>query len=190
MIFRTLLTFLKIALLLFVAFMAWMQVPELSYDFGPKTPVEIDDPSRLTPSLISKPAFASVKGTPDFTNAFIYRRYGLDHHYFTVEPYGMKLVVRTYDKITDDWKQINRFIGRLRPFDQQPFSHYVAAIYQERFGVSVPDDAFFLALDDVPKPSGWQIGGLVLASLSWLFMFWLFFLGGIRKLSPWRSSPP
>jgi hypothetical protein len=175
MIIRALLTLLKIALLLIVAFMAWMQVPELSYDFGSKTPVEITDPAGLTEYQVMGTVFASVKGTPDFTNAFVYKRYGLDHHYFTVEPYGMKMVVRTYDEITEEWRQIGRFVGRLRPFDQQPFSHYISAIYLEKFGVAVPGDAWFLALDDVPKPSGWQVGGLILAGTIWFFLVWLFF---------------
>jgi len=190
MILRTLLTFLKILLLLIVAFMAWMQVPELAYDFGSKTPLEINDPQQLAELKVTGATFASVKGTPDFTNAFVYQRYGLDHHYFTVDPYGMKMVVRTYDEITDEWRQIGRFVGRLRPFDDQPFSRYIAAIYLEKFGVTVPGDAWFLALDDVPKPSGWQIGGLFFSAVIWLVMFWLFFLGGGKKLSPWRSSPP
>ncbi len=178
MIVRTILTFLKIGVMLLVVFMAWMQVPELFYDFGSRTPVEINDPALLAPSFVNGTVFASVRGTPDFTNAFVYRRYGLDLHYFTVEPYGMKLVVRTYDEITEEWKQLNRFLGRLRPFDQQPFSRYISAIYLDRFGVSVPPDAYFLALDDVPKPSGWQIGGLVLASVIWLVLLWFFFLRG------------
>jgi len=184
------LTFFKILLLLFVAFMAWMQVPELFYDLGSKIPIQIDDPGQLAQLKASGATFASVKGTPDFTNAFVYKRYGLDHHYFTVEPYGMKMVVRTYDEITDEWRQISRFVGRLRPFDEQPFSRYISAIYMERFGVTVPGDAWFLALDDVPKPSGWQIGGLGLAAVIWLILLWLFFLGGGKRLSPWRPSPP
>ena len=189
MILRALLTFLKIALLLIVASMAWMQVPELFYDIGSKTPLEINDPAQLNALKRSGTTFASIKGTPDFTNAFVYQRYGLDHHYFTVEPYGMKMVVRTYDEITDEWRQISRFVGRLRPFDNQPFSRYISAIYLERFGVTVPGDAWFLALDDVPRPSGWQVGGLILSSVIWVILFWLFFLGGGRKLSPSRSSP-
>jgi len=178
MMVRTILFFLKIAVLLFVAFMVWMQVPEMSYDFGSKTPIEIDDPSRLSTQYLSGTVFASIKGTPDFTNAFVYRRYGLDHRYFTVEPYGMMLVVRTYDEITEDWRLLNRFVGRLRSFEQQPFSRYIAAIYLEKFGVSVPTDAWFLALDDVPKPSRWQTGGLILAGAIWLFLLWFFFLRG------------
>ncbi|MGD8353225.1 MAG: hypothetical protein PVJ01_03590, partial [Pseudomonadota bacterium] len=134
MILRAILLFLKIFLLLVIAFMAWLQIPELLYDFGSRTPVMIEDPSQLTSSTIRGTVFASIKGTPDFTNAFIYKRYGLDHHYFTVDPYGMKLVVRTYDEITDEWRQINRFVGRLRAFDEQPFSRYIAAIYRDRFG--------------------------------------------------------
>ena len=187
MIIRVLLTFLKILLLLIVAFMAWMQVPELAYDFGSRTPLEINDTEQLAGLKLSGATFGSVKGTPDFTNAFVYQRYGLDHHYFTVDPYGMRMVVRTYDEITDEWRQIGRFVGRLRPFDEQPFSRYIAAIYLERFGVTVPGDAWFLALDDVPRPSGWQIGGLVFSTIIWLIMFWFFFLR--RKKNSAHSAP-
>lgn len=190
MIIRAILTVLKIFLLLIVAFMGWMQIPELSYDLGSKTPVEITDQADLTRSRLQGTVFASVKGTPDFTNAFVYRRYGLDHHYFTVEPYGMRMVVRTYDEITEDWNEISRFIGRLRPFDEQPFSRYIAAIYLDRFGVEVPGDAWFLALDDVPKPSGWQIGGLFVAAAIWMILFWLFFLNGKRIFKRPLSTRP
>jgi len=173
---RVLIAAAKITVLLFVALMAWMQVPELLYDFGSKTPVEIGIPEDLDPSRLRGTIFAVVRGSPDFSNAFVYRRYGLDHRYFTVKPYGSRLVVRTYDEITDDWKGFTSFVGRLRPFDKQPFSRYVAEIMNSRFGVTVPDDAYFLALDDVPKPSGWQVGGLILAAVMWCFLFWLFFL--------------
>lgn len=189
MILRTLLLFLKIVCLLIVALMAWVQVPELAYDFGPRTPQEITGLEDLSAGKVPSTVFAVVRGTPDFTNAFVYRRYGLDHHYFTVEPYGMRLVVRTYDEITDEWRQLTSFVGRLRPFDRQPFSRYIADIYRERFDLKVPGDAWFLALDDVPGPSGWQAGGLVLAVAMWLILFWLFFLRG-RTLRRWRSSRP
>ncbi len=188
MILRAIITFLKVLLLAIVGLMAWIQVPELVYDLGASTPVEVKGPEDLDVRSLGNTAFAVIRGTPDFRNAFVYKRYGLDHHYFTVKPYGMRLVVRTYDEITDEWQQLNSFVGRLRPFNRQPFSRYIAAIYLERFGITVPDDAWFLALDDVPKPSGWQAGGLVLAVVIWIALFWLFFLRG-RNLRMRRSSP-
>jgi len=181
MILRILLTVVKVFVLALVALMAWIQVPELTYDFWSKEPLEVAGPDDLNPSLVSGTTFAVIRGTPDFSEAFIYRRYGLDHHYFTVDPFGYRLVVRTYDKITDEWKGFNSLVGRLRPFEKQPFSRYIRAIYKDRFNVILPPDAYFLALDDVPKPSGWQIGGLVLAVLMWLGLFWLFFL--------WKRGP-
>jgi len=176
MIIRLLLTAVKVLALVLVALMAWIQVPEITYDYSRKVPFEIDEAADLDPSRISGTTFAVVRGTPDFSEAFIYRRYGLDHHYFTVDPYGYRLVVRTYDKITDDWKGFNSLVGRLRPFEKQPFSRYIRAIYKERFDVTLPRDAYFLALDDVPEPSAWQVGGLILAVLMWMGLFWLFFL--------------
>jgi len=168
--------FLKVFLLAFVAVMALTQIPELRYDLGPREPVAVEDPADLRLERFPRPTFASVRGTPDFSHAFVYRRYGLDHTYFTVAPYGARLVVRTYDQVTDEWKELRRFLGRLRPFGQQPFSYRIREIYRERAGIEIPEDAFFLALDDVPQASGWQLGAFVLAAVLWLGMLYGFFL--------------
>lgn len=178
----------RIAALTLVAFMVWIQVPELTYDLSDSKPLEIAGPDDLDPSRITGTTFAVVRGKPDFSEAFIYRRYGLDHHYFTVEPYGHQLVVRTYDKITDEWRGLNSFVGRLRPFEKQPFSRYIRGIYKDRFDVDLPANAYFLALDDVPRLSGWQMGGFMLAILMWLGLFWLFFLW--RRGSRVRPASP
>ena len=169
------LTLLKVLALLFVGSMVLIQIPELSYDFGPKQPVEINSSKELTRSRFSKTTFASIEGIPNFDRAFIYQRYGLSYTYFTIEPYGINLVARTYEKVTDEWKDLTRFVGKLRPFDRQPFSYRIRQIYKERFKEDVPEDAFFLALYDVPKVSGWQIGAVIFASLLWGVMFYLFF---------------
>jgi hypothetical protein len=170
------LTVLKVFGLLFVGGMIWVQIPEILYDLGPKQPVNITDPDELSMERFGQAVFAAIHGKPDFENAFVYRRYGLGYTYFNVEPYGMRLVVRTYDKVTDEWKDLNRFLGKLRPFDGQPFSYRVRQIYDEKFQIEVPEKAFFLALDDVPRPSGWQLGAVVFAGVLWVAMFYLFFL--------------
>ena len=84
---------------------------------------------------------------------------------FSIEPYGDLVVVRTYDPVTDEWRKMDRFVGKLRPFETQPFSYRIRAIYKEKMGVDVPDGALFLALYDVPKPNGWQIAAIVLATV-------------------------
>jgi len=170
------LTALKLACLAFVGLMGLTQVPELRYDFGSRQPVLVAGLADLDPQRVRGPTFAAVDGTPDFTHAFVYQRYGLDHTYFTVEPYGLRLVVRTYGKVSDEWKDLRRFLGRLQPFASQPFSYRIREIYRERMGLEVPEDAFFLALDDVPRPSGWQLGALGLSGILWLVMLYLFFL--------------
>ncbi len=169
------LTLLKVLALLFVGSMVIIQIPELSYDFGPQQPVEINGPEELTRSRFNKSTFASIEGTPNFDRAFIYKRYGLSYTYFTIEPYGINLVARTYEKVTDKWKDLTRFVGKLRPFNKQPFSYRIRQIYRDKFEEEVPEDAFFLALYDVPKVSGWQIGALIFASLLWGVMFYFFF---------------
>jgi len=98
-----------------------------------------------------------------------------------VAPYGARLVVRTYDKVTDQWEDLRRFLGRLQPFAQQPFSYRIREIYRERAGIEIPEDAFFLALDDVPQASGWQLGALALSGVLWVGMLYGFFLRRRRR---------
>jgi len=169
------LTVLKIFLLAFVALMVVVQIPEMRYDLGEKKPVEIGSPEQLNPDRLERTEFASVEGRGNFERAFIYQRYGLSYTYFTIEPYGLRLVVRTYEKVDQGWNDLRRFVGKLRPFDDQPFSYRIEEIYQEQFQVTIPEDAYFLALYDVPRLSGWQLGGMIFAVLVWALMLYLFF---------------
>jgi hypothetical protein len=177
------LTVLKVLALAFVGWMITLQIPELQYDLGPETPVQITSPDQLTRERFPHATFVAIEGTPSFENAFIYRRYGLAYTYFNVEPYGLRLVARTYEDVTDEWTQLHRFVGKLRPFERQPFSYRIRDIYEDRHGVEVPQDAFFLALYDVPEVSGWQIGAVVFASVLWLVMLYLFFI------HRWKTRP-
>lgn len=173
---KLLLLTLKLLVLGFVALLALKQVPELRYDFGPKKPVEIAGPQDFGPDRFQRSTFVSVRGTPDFQYAFSYRRYGLSFTYFTLKPYGRKIVVRTHDKVTDEWNELDRFLGRLRPFAKQPFSYCIREIFHEKMEVEIPEDSYFLALDDVPRPSGWQLGALGFSGALWMVLFYLFFL--------------
>lgn len=184
---RVLLTCLKLVALAFVGWLLVLQIPELVYDFGPKTPVMIESPADLTPGRFRSATFVSIAATPNFDKAFIYRRYGLDLTYFTLDPYGTRIVVKTYDKVTDDWRQLTRFVGKLRAFRYQPFSYRIRSIFAEKQGVTLPDDALYLGLYDVPTPSGWQVGAVVFASILWVVMLYLFFLRRRRKPAP---APP
>jgi len=167
---------LKLGVLVFVSAMIAVQVPELMYDLGPDRPFPIGNPEDLSTKRFPSATFVSVSGKPDFRNAFIYRRYGLSYTYFTLQPYGLRLIVRTHSRVTDEWKALERFLGKLRPFRRQPFHYRIRDIYQEKFQVTIPEDAFFLALDDVPRINGWQVGALAFGSLLWFVMFYVFFL--------------
>ena len=175
---------LKLFALAFVGMMAVMQIPELRYDFGAATPLAISGPEELQRLAPRKATFASVRGAPDFEQAFVYKRYGLAYTYFTAAPYGPMLVVRTHDTVDDQWRDIDTLVGRLRRFEDQPFSYRIREIYQEKVGLEVPETAYFLALHDVPRPSGWQIGAVAISSVAWLAMFYGFFLH--RRLRPRR----
>jgi len=178
------LTVLKVLALAFVAFMLIVQIPELRYDFGPRQPVDIGGDGELAPGRFARATFVSLQGTPDFDRAFIYRRYGLEYTYFLIQPYGVRLVARTYEKVDDDWKTITQFVGKIRPFARQPFSYRIRDIYRERFDVEIPRDAYFLALYDVPQPSGWQIGAVIFAAILWGVMFYMFFFFRWRRIRP------
>jgi len=169
------LNLLKILALLFVGAMILMQIPELRYDLQEARPVFITGQDDMTQERFSSSTFVSISGTPDFEKAFIYQRYGLSYTYFTVKPYGMRLVVRTYNPVTAEWKDLNRFLGKLRPFNDQPFSYRIRQIFQDKYQTEVPEDAFFLGLEDIPKVSGWQIGAVIFAGTLWMVMFYMFF---------------
>jgi len=167
---------LRIAALLFVGGMVYIQIPELTYDFGPKIPKAIKGVDELTTQNFSGTTFISIKGDADFERAFVYKRYGLSYTYFNIKPYGMNLVVRTYEPVKPgDWKKIKMFLGKLRPFNRQPFHYRIRDIYENKFDTEVPDNAFFFALDDVPKTSGWQVGAVIFACVLWCVMFYMFY---------------
>ena len=165
----------KIAALAFVAGMLIVQAPSLRYGMGPKTPLLIDRPEQLDPAKITRATFVSVGGELDFSQGFTYTRYGIAYTYFNIKPYNERLVVRTTEKVTDEWKNIKRIVGKLRRFRDQPFSYHIRDIYYDKFKTRIPADAFFLAMDDVPRVSGWQIGAISFAAILWLVMFYFFF---------------
>ena len=174
------LSLLKIAALVFVSGLILVQIPELLYDLSSTKPVDISGPDELQSKNLSQTVFASVRGRPDFEKAFVYNRYGLSYTYFNLKPYGLSIVVRTYEPVTEEWKQLNRFLGKLRPFERQPFHYRIRDIYRDRFQATIPEDAFFLALDDVPRANGWQIGALIFACALWGVMGYMFYF------YPWR----
>jgi hypothetical protein len=170
------LTVLKLFLLAVVTMMIRVQIPELRYDFGSHEPAEVASTDDLSLERFPQPAVASVEGTPDLTKAARYATHGVPFSYFLLEGYGPKLVVRTPEKIDRDWTDINIHIGRLRPYHRMPFSRSVRAGFQQLFDVRIPEDAFFLARDDVPRPSGWTLGAVIFASVLWCVLAYFFFL--------------
>jgi len=187
---KLLLILIKVVFLIFVASMIVIQIPELEYDLGDRSPVTIDGPQELSIRQFPHAVFAAVKGTPDFRHAFVYRRYGLSYTYFNIEPYGARLVVRTYEPVDEKWEELRLFLGKLRPFNHQPFHYRIREIYKEKFDAEIPEDAFFLGLDDVPKVSGWQVGAVIFASILWMVLFYMFFLFKKKKPLPKQGEGP
>jgi hypothetical protein len=178
---RILIGGLKVLALAFFCMTALVQLPELTYDLGPGTPVEVSSPEELTAERFGsgrerRSTFVSVEGRADFDRAFVYTSHGIRYTYFPVEPYGTRLVCRTHEKVTDEWKAIGRFVGRLRPYRRMPFSRSVRRAFADEFGAEVRPDAFFLAMDDVPRPSGWQVGALVFSAAAFGVLLYLFFI--------------
>jgi hypothetical protein len=107
-----------------------------------------------------------------------------------LKEYGTMLVVRTSEKVSEDWEKIDTHLGRLRPYHRMPFSRSVRAGFRDTVGVSIPENAFFLARDDVPKLNGWNIGAVSFASILWCILFYFFFVrrrilaAGIKKQQP------
>jgi len=173
---RIFLTILKLFLLLVVTAMIKFQIPELKYDFGKKEPVNIQSADELSAERFGRSTFVSVRGKADFTKAASFAKHGVRYTYFLLEEYGAKLVVRTHEAVTEEWEKIDFHVGRLRPYHRMPFSRSVRAGFRRLFDVGIPEDAFFLARDDVPHPNGWSIGAVSFASILWCILFYFFFV--------------
>ena len=170
------LTLLKLILLAFVTWMIRLQIPELRYDLGTKTPVRIAGPADLAAQPGDRPTFAAVEGKVDFDKAFVHNTHGVTNAYFLIEGYDNVLVVRSYEKVTDDWRKLDRHVGRLKTYHRMPFSRTIRTIFRDRFKVEVPPEAWFLARDDVPRPSAWQIGAVIFATALWCVLLYFFFI--------------
>ena len=164
--------------MLVVSAMILFQIPELRYDFGTKSPVQIESAEEMSVERFNRSTFAAVRGKPDFSTAATFAKYGVNYTYFLLEGYGAKVVVRTPESVSEEWNSIDRHVGRLRPFERMPFSRRVRAGFRQHFDLGIPENALFLARDDVPRPNGWSVGAVVFASVLWLGMFYFFFVRG------------
>jgi hypothetical protein len=175
---RVFLFVLKLFLILVVTMMIKFQVPELRYDFGTKKPVQIESADELSKERFATSTFVSVHGKSDFSKAAIFSKHGVTFTYFLLKEYGAMLVVRTSEKVNEDWEKIDTHLGRLRPYHRMPFSRSVRAGFRDTVGVSISENAFSLARDDVPKPNGWNIGAVILAGILWCVLAYFFFIHG------------
>jgi hypothetical protein len=178
---RVFLTFLKIVILLVVAGMVKLQIPELQYDLGTKEPVRIESPDDLSTKHFGRSTFVSVRGTPDLSKAATFAKHGVRYTYFLLSEYGNKLVVRSPETPKEDWTPIEFHVGRLRPYQGMPFSRSVRAGFAQFFDVTIPDDAFSLARDDVPSLSGWSVGAVTYAVVLWCVLAYFFFVRGYLR---------
>jgi len=179
---RIFLTLLKIFLMLVVTAMIRFQMPELRYDLSSKEPVQITSPNDLSVERFAHATFASVHGTIDLDKAATFAMHGVRFTYFLLEGYGPKLVVRTAEGIDEGWTQIDKHVGRLKPYRRMPFSRSVRAGFRKNFDVGIPEDALFLGRDDVPHLSGWTVGAVIFAGVLWCVLAYFFFLHGpLRK---------
>ena len=89
------------------------------------------------------------------------------------------LVVRTYEPVGGEWAGIDRHLGRFRRYSRMPFSRSVRAGFRQHFDITIPDNAYFLGRDDVPKPSGWSVGATIFAVVLWCILVYFFF---VRRL--------
>lgn len=169
-------TVLKLFLMVVVTAMVLFQIPELRYDFGSKTPVQIASQEQLALLNINRSTFASIEGTVNFDRAATFAMHGVRYTYFQLNEYGSKLVVRTYEPIDENWAHIDTHVGRLKPYHQMPFSRSVRAGFRQHFDVTIPDDAYFLGRDDIPKFNGWSIGATIFAVVLWCVLVYFFFI--------------
>ncbi len=175
---RIFLTLLKMFLLLVVIMMIRFQIPELRYDFGTKTPINVQSVDELSLERFSRSTFAKIRGKANFTKAANFAKHGVRYTYFLLDEYGDKLVVRTPEAVSEEWANIDFHVGRLRPYHRMPFSRSVRAGFRELFDVGISEDAFFLARDDAPRPNGWSIFGVSFAGILFCVLTYFFFIHG------------
>ncbi len=175
---RVFLIILKLFMMFVVTAMIMFQIPELQYDFGTKEPLCIKSVDELSIDRFPQSTFVSIQGKGDFAKAATLAKYGVQYTYFLLDGFDNKLVVRTHEAVGKEWENIDFHIGRLRPFDQMPFSRSIRAGFRKLYDVGVDQDAFFLARDDVPRLSGWSIGAVSLVSILWCLMAYFFFVHG------------
>ncbi len=173
---RFFLTLLKLFLLLVVTAMIKFQIPELRYDLGTKEPNRVESVEDLSSERFNRSTFASIRGKIDFTKAATFAMHGVRYTYFLLDKYGAKLVVRTSEEVSEEWEEIDFHVGRLRPYRRMPFSRSVRAGFRKHFDIGIPEDAFFLARDDTPHPSGWTITAVVFAGILWCVLAYFFFI--------------
>jgi hypothetical protein len=175
---RTVLTCIKLFLMIVVTAYFKFLIPELRYDFGPKEPIKIESLEDLSAARSPRAVFASVRGKADFTKAATFAKHGVRYTYFLLAEYGPRLVVRTPEEVSEEWTDIEFHVGRLRPYKRMPFDRSVSAGFRTHHNIDIPEDAFFLGRDDVPRPSGWLIGALVFSIVLWCVLFYFFFVHG------------
>ena len=175
-VIRLFIILIKIFMMLFVSAMIIIQIPELQYDFGTKEPLRIASVGELSVERFPTSTFVSIQGKANFTKAASFARYGVGYTYFLLDEYGDKLVVRTHETVNEEWVDLDFHLGRLRPYDQMPFSRSVRGGFLKLFDLSIPEDAFFLARDDVPRCSGWSIAGMIFACVLWCVLVYFFFI--------------
>jgi hypothetical protein len=156
----------------------------MRYDFGSKDPVVIESPQQLKALDVQHSTFASIKGTINFKRAATFATHGLKYTYFMLDEYDNMLIVRTYETIDESWAEIGQHVGRLKPYDQMPFSRSVRAGFKKNFDVMLADKAYFLGRDDVPGVSGWSVGATIFAVALWCILAYFFFIrkGGLRPI--------
>lgn len=181
---RIFLTLLKIFILLVATAMIKFQIPELRYDLGPKEPVPIESLEDLSGRHFDRSTFVSVRGKPDLSKAATFAKHGVRYTYFLLAEYGDKLVIRSPEIPNEEWADIDFHLGRLRPYHNMPFSRSVRAGFSQLFDVFIPDDAFSLARDDVPHPSGWSVGAVSFAGILWCVLAYFFFVHGHLRRAP------
>jgi hypothetical protein len=185
---RIALFLVKVFVMVIVTVMATVLIPEFRYDLGPKTPVDVAAPRDLSPERFATSTFATVHGKGDFDKAFVHAKYGVPYTYFLLDDYGPALVVRTAEEVTDDWEKLDRHVGRLRKYRRMPFSRTVRAVFKDRFKVDIPANALFLARDDVPRLSGWQVAAAIFACVLWFLLAYLFFIRGFVRRGKANAS--
>lgn len=169
----TFLNMLKFVALLAVVAAILYQLPELRYDLASRQPVRVSTPADLKSQRFGNSTYVTIHGRADL-GKLVTLPSARATVFFPLQEYGGAVLVRTDEKADEDWKQYDRWPGRLQPLLEAGEHERVRELLRQQHGLAVPDDAYVLVWGDHPATQGGQLASMALSVVALaLVLYWI-----------------